>query len=141
MIRISMVIWLIVAGGVAAGLYQVKYEVQRLEEAVREVHQSIESDKRRLRVLEAEWSYLNRPSRLSRLAEAHLDMGPMQAKQITEVDALPPRIDRDKADIFAFRDWPEMDGVPVPQRKPWSLRPQLAGGAHTGGAHQFGQAR
>ncbi len=128
MIRISMVIWLIVAGGVIAGLYQVKHEVQRLENTMQEVRQSIEADQRRLRVLEAEWSYLNRPSRLSRLAENHLDLGPMQSRQVTQVQFLPPRVDHDKMDIFAFRDWPEMEGVPVPQRRPWSLRPQMAGG-------------
>lgn len=127
MIRVSMLIWLIVAGAVAVGLYQMKYEVQRLEEKLGEVRGEIREDREALHVLEAEWSYLNRPERLARLARKHLDLRPVQSGQITRVAQLPPRITR--PDTTGEANRPSLDGIPVPRRKPWSLQPQIARGA------------
>jgi cell division protein FtsL len=120
-VRVSMVIWLIVAGAVALGLYQVKYEVQRLEEELSEVRRDIRQDRVALHVLEAEWAYLNRPERLKQLASEHLDMQPTAATQVAAVTALPPRI-AEQAPRFASV---ELDGaekaMPLPRAKPWSL--------------------
>lgn len=126
MIRVSLVIWLIVAGAVAFGLYQVKYEVQHLEHQLSSVRQDIKQDRNALHVLEAEWSYLNRPQRLERLAEKHLEMEPATTKQVASVTHLPPRITH-SLPASAERDTlPKMDGVPVPFAKPWSLQPRRA---------------
>jgi cell division protein FtsL len=127
MIRVSLVIWLIVAAAVAVGLYQVKYEVQRLEEELGVVQSNIQENREALHVLEAEWSYLNRPARLSRLAKEHLDLQPLQPKQVAHVQQLPPRI-TEPDERYDEGERPALDGVPVPHRKPWSLQPQLAGG-------------
>lgn len=125
-IRVSLVIWLIVAGAVAFGLYQVKYEVQHLEHKLSSVRQDIKQDRNALHVLEAEWSYLNRPQRLERLAEKHLEMEPATTKQVAAVTQLPPRITH-SLPASAERDaLPKMDGVPVPFAKPWSLEPRRA---------------
>lgn len=126
MIRVSFVIWLIVAAGVAFGLYQVKYEVQHLEEELSSVRQDIREDRNALHVLEAEWSYLNRPERLQRLAETHLEMQPATPKQVAAVTQLPPRVTRSGPSEAQLASWPEMDGVPVPRAKPWSLEPRYA---------------
>ena len=123
-VRVSLVIWLIVAGAVALGLYQVKYEVQRLEEELQQVRNDIRQDRVALHVLEAEWAYLNRPERLQRLAAKHLDMGPSGAKQVAAVTALPPRISGDEQPV-RFASAGGADGaeeaLPLPQAKPWSL--------------------
>ncbi|MBK1696493.1 cell division protein FtsL [Rhodovibrio salinarum] len=122
-VRVSLVIWLIVAGAVALGLYQVKYEVQRLEEELHQVRNDIRQDRMALHVLEAEWAYLNRPERLERLASKHLDMGPGNAKQVAAVSALPPRITESEERVryaAASSDNGE-DAMPLPQAKPWSL--------------------
>lgn len=119
-VRVSLVVWLVVAVAVAFGLYQVKYEVQRLEEELRQVRGDIRRDRVALHVLEAEWAYLNRPERLERLAEKHLDMGPAGAQQVAAVTALPPRIaDGDSALASAGAAGP--DGMPLPRARPWSL--------------------
>jgi cell division protein FtsL len=116
------VIWLIVAGAVALGLYQVKYEVQRLEEELDQVRSDIRQDRVALHVLEAEWAYLNRPERLQRLASKHLDMGPAGAKQVAAVTALPPRISGDEQPVrFASAGGGDDEALPLPQAKPWSL--------------------
>jgi cell division protein FtsL len=121
-VRVSLVIWLIVAGAVALGLYQVKYEVQRLEEELHQVRNDIRQDRVALHVLEAEWAYLNRPERLERLASKHLDMGPAGAKQVAAVTALPPRIsDSEEVVRFASAGSNADEAMPLPQAKPWSL--------------------
>jgi hypothetical protein len=42
-----------------------------------------------LHLLNAEWAYLNRPERLRTLADRHLDLAPMDSRQINAVRALP----------------------------------------------------
>ena len=123
-VRVSLVIWLIVAGAVALGLYQVKYEVQRLEEELQQVRNDIRQDRVALHVLEAEWAYLNRPERLQRLAAKHLDMGPSGARQVAAVTALPPRIsESEQAVRYASAGGADgaEEALPLPQAKPWSL--------------------
>ena len=44
-----------------------------------------------LTVLRAEWSYLNRPDRLSELASRHLALGPVAPVQVGDIAALPAR--------------------------------------------------
>jgi cell division protein FtsL len=110
------------------GLYHVNYRVKERQEELKRVERDIKQERERLHVLEAEWSYLNRPSRLARLARKHLDMETLQPEQIVRVEQLPPRITR--------REMPRPDGpdargdgedsVPLPRAKPWSLEPQLS---------------
>lgn len=44
-----------------------------------------------LRVLQAEWSYLNQPDRLEKLAAQYLKLAPMRGKQFAEAQSLPLR--------------------------------------------------
>ena len=125
-IRISLVIWLIVAGGVAFGLYQLKYEVQHLEQELSSVRQDIRDNRNALHVLEAEWSYLNRPARIERLAEKHLDMQATTPRQVAAVTQLQPRITQQMPTQAVRAERPTMDGVPLPLAKPWSLEPRYA---------------
>ncbi len=129
MIRFGLVIWLIVATGVAVGLYHVNYRVKELREELEQVENDIEKERERLRVLEAEWSYLNRPSRLARLARKHLDMDTIQPEQMVRVEQLPPRIterEMPRPDVSQPRDDEAADPLPLPRAKPWSLEPQLS---------------
>ena len=45
-----------------------------------------------IRVLQAEWSYLNDPSRLEALARKHLPMGPASPSQIVGLDQVPGKL-------------------------------------------------
>jgi cell division protein FtsL len=120
-----LVIWLIIATGVAVGLYHVNYEVKALERALESTRQGIEEERERLHVLEAEWSYLNRPARLARLAEKHLDMETIDPDQIVHIEQLPPRITDPGETPVTPEERPD-DAVPLPQAKPWSLTPRLS---------------
>lgn len=76
---------------VGFGLFQVKYEVQRLETELHQLNSEILKEQRLIHVLKAEWSYLNRPERLSALARRHLDLVPMNAGHSGSIEDLPMR--------------------------------------------------
>lgn len=91
MIRIGTVIWFVMLALLGVGLFQVKYAVQAKERELRKVNRQIAADHEAMRVLEAEWSYLNDPVRLADLARRHTDLAPVMASQMGSFDALPMR--------------------------------------------------
>ncbi|MEE9195593.1 MAG: hypothetical protein V3U44_07100 [Alphaproteobacteria bacterium] len=87
----STCLWLALAAMVGFGLFHVKYEVQRLETELHQLNSEILKEQRLIHVLKAEWSYLNRPERLSALARRHLDLVPMDAGHAGSIKDLPMR--------------------------------------------------
>lgn len=79
------------AVGTAATLYQVKYEVRLLEQEARELHRGVTRERQSIQVLDAEWAFMNQPSRIQDLAERYLDLKPVKPSQITSIDRLPLR--------------------------------------------------
>ncbi|SFS14520.1 cell division protein FtsL [Yoonia litorea] len=59
--------------GLAFWAYQENYKTQSAIADVRDLHQEIGAAHERLRVLNAEWAYLNRPDRLADLADLNFD--------------------------------------------------------------------
>ena len=82
-------IGLVLVIAAAAGLFQLKHEVQQLEAELTATDGALVKEREALRVLRAEWSYLNRPERLTRLAAKHLELGPITASQLGRVHELP----------------------------------------------------
>lgn len=72
----------------AYGLYVVKWEVRELKRQNTLLQAEILKEERSIRVLEAEWAYLNRPERLRSLAKLHLDLDVMHGEQLAELDQL-----------------------------------------------------
>lgn len=91
MIRISAFIWILVLGLLGVGLFQVKYNVQSKEAELRTINKQIDANRSAIHVLDAEWSYLNDPTRLADLTRRHTDLTPTQASQIKHFADLPPR--------------------------------------------------
>ncbi len=83
--------WVIVIGAMAFGLFQSKEAVQAREDELARLNREILASQETVHVLRAEWSYLNRPERLARLAGRHLALGPMTAAQIRPLATLPFR--------------------------------------------------
>jgi cell division protein FtsL len=109
-LRWTTLLWL-VAFAVAVGLvFQIKYEVQELEGKLARTQAEIQRDREAIHVLRADWSYLNRPQRIARLAEKHLEMMPLTAPQIGRIGALPPRPENMDGRVFA--------ATPLPPRRP-----------------------
>jgi hypothetical protein len=91
MIRIGTIVWFVVLAMLGVGLFQVKYAVQSKERELRTVNRQITADREAMRVLEAEWSYLNDPVRLADLTRRHTDLAPVMAGQIATFEGLLPR--------------------------------------------------
>lgn len=91
MIRIGTIVWFVVLAMLGIGLFQVKYAVQTKERELRTVNRQITADREAMRVLEAEWSYLNDPVRLADLTRRHTDLAPVMAGQIATFESLAPR--------------------------------------------------
>lgn len=73
----------------AIGLYLVKYSVADVQRNVATLKGQLASEKESLHLLNAEWAYLNRPDRLRQLADRHLDLEPLDSRQINSVNILP----------------------------------------------------
>ncbi|ODR98100.1 hypothetical protein AUC68_11455 [Methyloceanibacter methanicus] len=67
-------------------IYQVKYEARSLDEKIVVLQQQIEEERDTLAVARAEWSLLNRPERIERLAKKYLELSPVQPQQIVILD-------------------------------------------------------
>ncbi len=66
----------------AGGLYQLKHAVEAKDQIVQQLHQNYIEDQRAIRVLKAEWAYLNSPVYLQELAGRHLRLRPTAPSQI-----------------------------------------------------------
>ncbi len=70
----------VLAGG---ALFWVSQQVQLLEHEQRQLKQEITGQKEGIRVLDAEWDYLNRPERLEELVAQHLrSMTPLMPENL-----------------------------------------------------------
>lgn len=67
-------------------IYQVKYEARELDERLIVLKKEIEGERDALAVARAEWSLLNRPERIERLAKKYLDLTPAQPQQLVVLD-------------------------------------------------------
>jgi cell division protein FtsL len=72
-------------------IYQVKYEARALDEEIASLGKEIDTERDSLAVLRAEWSLLNRPERIERLAEKYLKLAPVQPRQLVTLDSVTDR--------------------------------------------------
>jgi len=84
-------VWLAFALGIGFGLFQLKYQVQGLEQKLGRLNHQILESQEAIHVLKAEWSYLNQPDRIQALAQKYLSLQPLSGGQFRAVDDLPMR--------------------------------------------------
>jgi len=90
---------------VAVVIYQMKYETRGLEQRVSRLQMTIAQERDAIGILRAEWSHLNRPARLERLARKHLGLRPLDATQVADRDVI----------SSAIRKPPAAPNDPAPQ--------------------------
>jgi hypothetical protein len=76
---------------ISFGLYELKIEVRGLESELSGLRTGITAEKENIRVLNAEWSYLNRPERLGNMAARHLELAPIVSTQFIDAAMIPMR--------------------------------------------------
>lgn len=69
-------------------IYEVKYEARALDEEIAGLQKDIEAERDGVAVLRAEWSLLNRPERIERLALKYLKLAPARASQLVTLDTV-----------------------------------------------------
>jgi hypothetical protein len=80
-----VLLWVLSVGGAlgaAYGLYHLEHEVKTTERQLARIDEATRRDGEAIQVLQAEWSYLNRPERLQELTARHLTLSPSLLKQI-----------------------------------------------------------
>jgi cell division protein FtsL len=100
--NIRLLIHMVCVAVLAIGLYMVKYSVQDVQRNVASLKTELAREKESLHLLNAEWAYLNRPDRLRQLADRHLDLVPLDSRQIEKVSVLPAAVRSD--DVPAMSD-------------------------------------
>lgn len=89
MSRLTIIgLWITVIVVAAFMLYRVKYEVQSLKTQVAEINKEIIQERESLRVVSAEWAYLNRPERLKALSDKYLNGTEITVGQVAEIEAI-----------------------------------------------------
>lgn len=87
--RKSTMLWLLLAAVCGALLFRTSQTARADRATLDRLTAGIAKEEESLRVLRAEWSYLNQPERLERLARAHLKLEPMKARQFAKIDDIP----------------------------------------------------
>ncbi len=82
MMRRTTVLFVFLAAALSLALFSLKDQVQDLEDEFVGLNRSILAERRAMRVLEAEWTYLNDPARLGPLAARHLGLRPVESEQL-----------------------------------------------------------
>ena len=117
-INICLVLGLV---ALACVIYQVKYQAKGLDAEIKALNGHIDEERDALAVLRAEWSLLNRPERIERLAQKHLKLAPAKPVQIVTLDKVTDR-DFDPARLKQETPAPGPDAPaaksPPPEGKP-----------------------
>jgi hypothetical protein len=82
MTRLGTWFWLLLAASTGFAMFMVKYTVQNLEDELVRVRKQTVAEQREIRVLNAEWSYLTQPERLSELNRQFLNLVPITIRQL-----------------------------------------------------------
>ena len=114
----SVMLLVLVSFGLYNGVYAAKAHERELQALTAEIAKESEA----IRVLRAEWSYLNQPERLQALARKHLALAPTNPNQIVVLASLPLRSGAWSSDarIVGFDDLPRRaaPAMPMPRPKP-----------------------
>lgn len=92
--RFFNVLAIVVLIGTASYAYSIKYDsAYQLEQAAK-LKSRIQRERDAIAVLRAEWQLLNRPERLQRLTDKHLDLQPLNIQQLARLSDIAPKAER-----------------------------------------------
>lgn len=89
---------------IAQRMHHTQTELAALQRAIRKERDS-------LRVLQAEWTYLNNPARLERLATSLFALHPVDGRQYASVQAIPTILDMERIEVAHQEGAPAAQGI------------------------------
>ncbi len=87
--RKTTFMWLALAVVASAVLFHTSQKVSDGRQHLANLQQNITTEEESIRVLQAEWSYLNQPERLEKLARQYLELTPMTGRQFAKAEDIP----------------------------------------------------
>ena len=128
--RASHLMWAALTIAVGVALFLLKYKVQALEHELVAKQERVIRDEGAIRVLQAEWTYLNDPERLRRLSEEYLSFRP--AQNVIDITALPFRAaPGDTSPSSGARSAPHISASIAPARSTEVRMPSITGASTT----------
>ena len=82
MTRLGVVFWCVLVAVAGFTTFKVKYAVQDIEDQLNRVRRHTIAEQQEIRVLTADWTFLNQPERLVELNRRFLQLAPIAAKQM-----------------------------------------------------------
>jgi cell division protein FtsL len=104
--------------GLAYGIYQVKYDTRSFDVEIEALSKDIEAERDSVAVLRAEWSLLNRPERIERLAEKYLELQSPKPQQMLALESASPGDVERAAIALATPETPTGPTAPKTTSKP-----------------------
>jgi cell division protein FtsL len=138
-INICLVLGLV---ALACVIYQVKYQARGIDGEIKALNGQIDEERDAIAVLRAEWSLLNRPERIERLAQKHLKLAPAKPVQIVTLDKVTDR-DFDPARLTQDTPAPAPDAAPAAKSTPPEGKPKvsIASGSEGEGSKAWPEAK
>lgn len=84
----SMLLIGVIVLGLGVGTYVVEQMILEREQKISALNAKIKEEQDRITVLEADWSYLTRPSRIQSLSKEMLSFAPIEPQRILTLDML-----------------------------------------------------
>ena len=97
------ILWTTLTCVVIFGSFILKNQVYELEKELSRINKEIQSDAQNIQVLKAQWSQLNNPQRLRKLASEHILLNNVKAEQIINYSALPFKYESSFDNNFAVK--------------------------------------
>lgn len=87
--RRMTLLWLFLAALSGGTLYHTSQQVTDGHARLATINDDIRKENETIRVLQAEWSYLNQPDRLEKLSRQYLHLQPLQGRQFAKLGDIP----------------------------------------------------
>ncbi|HLY47280.1 MAG TPA: hypothetical protein VKQ73_17005 [Stellaceae bacterium] len=84
MTRVGALVWFVLVLAAGFATFKVKYAVQDIEDQLNHVRKQTVAEQHEIRVLNADWAYLNQPERLADLNRRFLGLVPITAHQLQQ---------------------------------------------------------
>lgn len=90
--RKTAILWLVLAAIAGGVLFHTSQRVTDGRTELDKIAQSLRKEDESLRVLQAEWSYLNQPDRLEKLAKKYLHLAPLKGSQFAKPEDIETKL-------------------------------------------------
>ena len=97
--RKSIFLWLMLAAFCGVALFCTTQRVHEARAETVALNRVIEKEEEYIRLLKTEWSKLNRPGRLERLAKTWLKLAPLKGSQFVKLEEIPLRTQKPQVEI------------------------------------------